>query len=370
MKNYYEILGVPKNATINEIKKAYRKLAIKYHPDKNKNNKIYEEKFKEAAEAYSVLSDTEKRKRYDNFGNNNNEEYYSTSSNMNMEDIFTNFGDIFNDEFEENFTEFKFSTSSGETRRNIKRKNINKNKLRGSNLRITLRLNLEEIYKGLEKKIKVKRMKLAPNIRYKNCNNCNGTGIVTNITNTFLGKMQTTVKCNLCKGIGKIINKIPKTANSKGLIQVEELINIKIPSGVTDGIQLKLSGKGNEVPFNGKTGDLIILIKEKAHKEFKRKGKNIHYNLYISIPEAILGTFKYIKTLDNNKKRIKIKSGIQNGEIIILKNKGLPAINGYSKGDLIIKINIWIPKKINNKQKKFFEKIKNDNNFIYKKNNK
>ncbi|WGH27677.1 MAG: DnaJ domain-containing protein [Candidatus Shikimatogenerans bostrichidophilus] len=359
MKNYYEILGITKDSSLNDIKKAYRKLAIKYHPDKNPNNKIAEEKFKEAAEAYSVLSDPNKRKKYDQFGNNNefNKDFYS--SNSNMDDIFSNFGDIFNDDFD-NFTEF-----------NINTKSKRKKKRKGSNLRIKIKLTLEEIYKGIEKKIKIIRMKLAPGIKFKNCQNCNGTGVITNISNTFLGRMQTTIQCNFCKGIGKIIFKIPINANYKGLIKVEELVKINIPSGITEDIQLKITGKGNEAPFGGKSGDLIILIKEIPHKIFKRKGNNIYYNLYISIPEAILGAIKKIKTLKENEyTQININPGTQNGEKIILKYKGLPSINGYEYGDLIIKINIWIPKNITNEQKKIFIKIKNDKNFLLKNKNK
>ncbi|WP_318165955.1 DnaJ C-terminal domain-containing protein [Candidatus Shikimatogenerans bostrichidophilus] len=346
MKDYYKILGVYKNASLNEIKQAYRKLAIKYHPDKNPNNKIAEEKFKEAAEAYSVLSDPNKKKRYDS--NRNNNTYTEYSEYTNMDDIFSNFGDIFSESFE-SFTDFNF------TRKKY-------NKIKGSNLRINLKVTLEEINKGVEKIIKVNRLKVDKNIKFKNCYNCNGTGVVTNITKTFLGRMQTTIKCNICNGIGKVI--FPQ--NAKLLIKYEELINIKIPSGVTEGIELKIQGKGNEAPYGGKTGDLIILIKEIPHKIFKRKGKNIYYNLYISIPDAILGTVKKIKTLNENIK-IKIKSGTQNGQKIILKNKGLPSINGSIKGDFIIKIIVWIPKKINYKQKKLFEKIKKDKNFLINK---
>ncbi|WGH26134.1 MAG: DnaJ domain-containing protein [Candidatus Shikimatogenerans bostrichidophilus] len=356
MKDYYDILGVSKNSSLNDIKKAYRKLAIKYHPDKNPNNKIAEEKFKEAAEAYSVLSDSSKREKYDQFGFSefNNDNNYYSKTNINVDDIFTNFGDIFNDEFE-GFTEFNLNTNTKK-----------KKKIKGNNLRIKIKLTLEEIYKGIEKKIKVKRMKVSPGIKYKNCPNCNGSGIITNISNTFLGKMQTTIQCTFCKGIGKIINFIPKNANYQGLVEKEEIIKIKIPSGVTEGIQLKINGKGNEAPYGGNPGDLIILINEIKHKIFKRKGKNIYYNLYLSIPEAILGTIKLVNYLENNKKQIKIKinSGTQSGKKIIFKGKGLPSINSYGYGDFIVNINIWIPKKINYEQKKFFKKIKNDKNFL------
>ncbi|WP_318165671.1 DnaJ C-terminal domain-containing protein [Candidatus Shikimatogenerans bostrichidophilus] len=352
MKDYYKILGVSNNASLNEIKQAYRKLAIKYHPDKNQNNKIAEEKFKEAAEAYSVLSDSNKKKMYDiNKQNNSNTNYEYTED---MDDILNNLGDIFGESFE-SFTDFNFT-----------RKKKKYNKIKGSNLRINLAVTLEDINKGVEKIIKVKRLKVDPNIKFKNCYNCNGTGVVTNITKTFLGRMQTTIKCNICNGIGKVIFPQNANTNNQGLIKVEELIKIKIPSGVTEGIELKIHGKGNEAPYGGKPGDLIIIIKEIQHKIFKRKGKNIYYDLYISIPDAILGTYKNIKTL-NEIIKINIKSGTQNGKKIIIKKKGLPSINGYEYGDFIIKIIVWIPKIINNKQKKIFEKIRNDKNFMINK---
>ncbi|MDH3003733.1 MAG: DnaJ domain-containing protein [Candidatus Shikimatogenerans sp. JK-2022] len=361
MKDYYEILGVSKTSTLNDIKKAYRKLAIKYHPDKNPNNKIAEEKFKELAEAYSVLSDTNKRKEYDQLGkdNYNNNYYYSNSNNsMNIEDIFTNFGDIFNDEYG-SFTEFNINTN------NINNKKTNK-KFKGTNLRIKIKLTLEEIYKGVVKNIKVKRLKVANGIKFKICPNCKGKGVITNITNTFLGKMKTTIECNFCKGLGKIIKNLPKNSNYQGLIETIDYLKIKIPYGMVEGMQLKIYGKGNEAPFGiGKKGDLIVLIKEIKNKYFKRKGNNIYYNLYISISEAILGTIKIISSFKNNEKyKIKIKKGIQSGKKIILKGKGLPNINGYEYGDFIIIVKIWIPNNINNEQKKIIEKLKNEKNFL------
>ncbi|WGH27222.1 MAG: DnaJ domain-containing protein [Candidatus Shikimatogenerans bostrichidophilus] len=356
MKDYYDILGLSKKCSLNDIKKAYRKLAIKYHPDKNPNNKIAEEKFKEAAEAYSVLSDNNKRSKYDKFGNTNyNSKNYYSSNNMNVEDIFSNFGDIFNDEFE-GFTEFNINTN------NKKKK---KKKFKGSNLRIKINLTLEEINKGIKKKIKVKRMKLSKGIKFKICPNCKGKGNINNITNTFIGRIQTTIQCDYCNGLGKIIKSIPKNANYEGLLEKEELVNINIPSGITEDIQLKIYGKGNEAPFGGNPGDLLILIKEIKHNLFKRKGKNLYYNLYISIPESILGTKKTIKTLNKYEKlKININKGTQSGKKIIFKGKGLPSINGYEYGNLIVNIKIWIPKKINYEQKKFFKKNKKDINFL------
>ncbi|MDH3004798.1 MAG: DnaJ domain-containing protein [Candidatus Shikimatogenerans sp. JK-2022] len=356
MKDYYEILGVSRDATLEEIKKSYRKLAIKYHPDKNPNNKISEEKFKEAAEAYSVLSDKDKKMQYDQFGyidNDTSSSSSSSSSSMNMEDIFSNFGDIFNDNFD-NFTEFNLNRS------NLRKK---RKKKKGSNIIIKLKITLKEIYYGVNKTIKIKRMKVAPGIKYKNCQNCNGTGVVTNITNTFLGKMQTTIKCRICNGEGKIIYNIPYNSNSQGLIKKVELVKVKIPKGIINGYQFKIVGKGNEIPFGGRSGDLIIFIKEKLHKKFKRIGLNLYYNLYISISEAILGSKKVIDTL-NKSIKVKIPKGIQVGKKLKLIGKGLPSLNGYKYGNFIININIWIPKKISNEQKKFFKKIKENKNFI------
>ncbi|MDH3004234.1 MAG: J domain-containing protein [Candidatus Shikimatogenerans sp. JK-2022] len=352
MKDYYNILGVSRDATIEDIKKAYRKLAIKYHPDKNPNNKKEaEEKFKEAAEAYSVLSDNNKRKQYDKYGNTSSYNTDYENINMNIDDIFSNFGDIFSDDFD-NFTEFGFNR----TKKKVK-------KIKGSNLKIVIPYTLEDIYIGIYKNIKIKRMILAPGIIFKNCQNCNGTGVVINITNTFLGKMQTTIECNICKGIGKYMINVPKNANELGLIPFIELIKIHIPIGITDGEYLKIPGKGNEIPFGGIPGDLIITFKELPHKIFKRKGQDLHRKLYISISEAILGNKKTIKTL-NNKIKIYIPKFTQTGKILLLKGKGLPYKDGYNYGNLIIHIYLWTPLKINKEQKKFFIKIKKDKNFI------
>ncbi|YCJ94330.1 MAG: DnaJ C-terminal domain-containing protein [Candidatus Karelsulcia muelleri] len=349
-KDYYEILGISKQASPEEIKKAYRKLAIKYHPDKNqnKNKKKAEEKFKEAAEAYNVLSNPEKKQRYDQFGHYG----YSGSEGMKMEEIFENFGDLFGDAFSGSFSDFGFG--------NYNRKKI----FKGSDLRIRVKLTLKEILKGVEKKIKVKRMKFAKGGEFFSCKNCNGTGKITRVTNTIIGKMQTTTTCNLCNGLGKKIKKLPKGANNKGLKKEEDLISLKITPGVTEGIQLKISGKGNEAPFgNGISGDLIVVIEEIHHEKFKREGKNLHYDLYISFPDAVLGTFEEVPILDG-KVRLKIEAGTQSGKILRLKGKGLPSNEGYGKGDFLIHIKIWTPNQLNEDQKKILEKFKFEKNFI------
>ncbi|WP_185852219.1 DnaJ C-terminal domain-containing protein [Blattabacterium cuenoti] len=350
-KDYYEVLGVSRNASPEEIKKAYRKLAIKYHPDKNLDNKKKaEEKFKEAAEAYEVLSNPEKRQRYDKFGHSG-VKGSGSGSEMNMEDIFANFGDIFADAFGEGFSSFGFGRS-----------NIHKT-IKGSDLRIRVKLSLEEIANGVEKKVKVKRLKVAKGIKFKNCPSCNGTGQIIRVTNTILGRMQTTSQCGICSGTGKIIENIPYGANKHGLIKEEELVNIKIPAGLTEGIQLKVSEKGNEAPFDGVSGDLIVLIEEIPHPKLKREGNNLHYDLYISFPDAILGALKEVPTI-NGKARIKIDPGTQSGKTLRLKNKGLPNIEGYGYGSLLIHVNVWTPKKINEEQRKFFEKMRKNENFL------
>ncbi len=351
-KDYYDVLGVSRNASSEEIKKAYRKLAIKYHPDKNLDNKKKaEEKFKEAAEAYEVLSNSEKRQRYDKFGHSGVKGNGSESG-MNMEDIFTNFGDIFADAFGEGFSSFGFGRSN---RRN--------KTIKGSDLRIRVKLSLEEIASGIEKKVKVKRQKIAKGIKFKNCSSCNGTGQTVRITNTILGKMQTTSQCYVCSGTGKNVENIPYGANKYGLIKEEEMVNIKIPAGLTEGIQLKVSEKGNEAPFGGIPGDLIVLIEEIPHPQLKREGNNLHYDLYISFPDAILGASKEVPTV-NGKARIKIDPGTQSGKTLRLKNKGLPNLEGYGHGSLLIHVNVWTPRKVNDEQKKFFEKMRKNENFL------
>ncbi|ASS46875.1 DnaJ C-terminal domain-containing protein [Candidatus Karelsulcia muelleri] len=346
-KDYYEILGISRDATTDEIKKAYRKLAIKYHPDKNKEKQA-EEKFKEAAEAYDILSNPEKKKRYDQFGHSQGD-----SGGMNMEDIFTNFGDIFGDIFGDAFNG-SFSGFS-----NYKNKNI-----KGSDLRIRVKLSLNEILRGIEKKIKVQRMKMAKGVEFIFCKNCNGTGQITRVTNTILGIMHTTTTCSICGGLGKKSERLPKGVNNKGLKKKEELVSITIPPGVTEGIQLKISGKGNDAPFgNGIPGDLIVVIEEIPHDQLKREGKNLHYDLYISFTVAVLGAYEEVPTGDG-KARLKIDAGTQSGKTLRLKGKGLPSLEGYGRGDLLIHINVWTPKKLNEEQKKIFKQIKNDENFI------
>ena len=353
-EDFYKILGVSKEASATEIKKAYRKKAIEFHPDKNPGDAKAEEKFKQAAEAYEMLSDADKKAKYDRFGHQAFEGGGGGfrgggfgGGGMNMDDIFSQFGDIFGG------GGGGFSGFSGGGRRA---------QVKGSNLRIRVRLTLEEIANGVEKKIKVKRKKVAKGTSYKTCATCGGSGQVTRIQNTILGRMQTSAPCNICGGSGQSIDKKPANADENGMLQTEETVSIKIPAGVVEGMQLKVSGKGNEAPGNGISGDLLVAIEEKPHDTLQREGDNLHYDLYISISDAVLGTSKEIDTV-NGKVRIKIEQGVQSGKILRLRNKGIPSINNYGTGDLLVHINVWTPKTLNKEQKEFFKKMTDDDNF-------
>ena len=352
-EDFYKILGVSKESSAAEIKKAYRKKAIKFHPDKNPGDAKAEEKFKQAAEAYEILSDADKKAKYDRFGHQAFEGGGGGGGfggfgggGMNMDDIFSQFGDIFGGGG-------GFGGFSGGGRRA---------QVKGSNLRIRVKLTLEEIANGVEKKIKVKRKKVAQGTTYKTCTTCNGSGQVTRIQNTILGRMQTSAPCNVCGGSGQSIDKKPSNADAHGLLQTEETVSIKIPAGVVEGMQLKVSGKGNEAPGNGISGDLLVAIEELPHPTLQREGDNLHHDLYISFSDAALGTSKEIDTV-NGKVRIKIEQGVQSGKILRLRNKGIPSINSYGTGDLLVHINVWTPKTLNKEQKEFFKKMSEDDNF-------
>lgn len=348
-QDYYEILGLNKSASAAEIKKAYRKKAIEFHPDKNPGDSKAEEMFKKAAEAYEVLSDADKRARYDQYGHAAFEGGGFGGGGMNMEDIFSQFGDIFGSAFGGSFG--GFGGFSGGQRR-----------VKGSNLRIRVKLSLEEVANGVEKKVKVRRKVQAPGVTYKTCTTCNGNGQVTKITNTILGRMQTAVACSSCSGSGQIIDKRPEDADAQGLKMAEETVSIKIPAGVEEGMQLKVSGKGNEAPGNSVPGDLLVAIETMEHETLKREGDNLHYDLYISISDAVLGTSKEIDTV-SGKVRIKLEPGIQSGKILRLRGKGINNINGYGSGDLLVHVNVWTPKELNKEQREFFEKMSTSENF-------
>ncbi len=345
-QDYYEVLGVSKAASESEIKKAYRKKAIQYHPDKNPGDQSAEENFKKAAEAYEILSDSEKKARYDQFGHAAFEGGAGAGG-MNMDDIFSQFGDIFSG-FGGGFGGFG---GFGQQAR-----------VKGSNLRIQIKLSLSDIALGVEKKVKVKRKIQAEGVRYKTCSTCGGSGQVTKIANTILGRMQTQSTCTTCGGSGEIIASKPSGADSRGLVTREETVSIKIPAGVEEGMQLKVSGKGNEAGGNSIPGDLMVVIKEEEHQTLKREGKNLHYDLRISFSEAVLGASKEIDTVDA-KVRIKIEKGTQSGKVLRLRSKGLSELNGYSKGDLLVHVLVWTPQKLNEEQIAFFENCQEDQNF-------
>ena len=350
-KDFYEILGISKGATPEEIKKAYRKKAIEFHPDKNPGNKEAEENFKTAAEAYEILSDPNKKAKYDQYGHQafDGGGGYGGGQHMNMDDIFSQFGDIFGGG---GFGGFGGRSGGGSRR------------VKGSNLRIKVKLTLEEIANGVEKKVKVKRKIQAQGVTYRTCSTCNGSGQIMKIANTILGRMQTAATCHTCGGSGQILDQKPSGADAQGMVLEDDTVSIKIPAGVVDGMQLKVANKGNEAPgSNSIPGDLIVAIEEIEHEFLKREGENLHYDLYISFAEAALGASKDIETV-SGKVRIKLEEGIQSGKILRLKGKGIPSINSYGTGDLLVHVNVWTPQTLNKDQKQFFEKNLTDENFI------
>ncbi len=346
-EDFYDILGISKSATAAEIKKAYRKKAIEYHPDKNPGDSKAEELFKKSAEAYEVLSDPNKKAKYDQYGHQAFEGGFGGGGGMNMDDIFSQFGDVFGGAFGGGFGGF----GGGGQRR-----------AKGSNLRIRVKLNLEEVAQGVEKTVKVRRKKQAEGVTYKTCSTCNGQGQVTKIANTILGRMQTAATCSTCSGSGQLIDSKPKDADAQGMVVQEDTVSIQIPAGVEDGMQLKVGGKGNDAPGNGVPGDLIVAIETLEHDTLKREGDNLHYDLYISLSDAVLGTSKDIDTV-SGKARIKLEAGLQSGKILRLRGKGIKSINGYGAGDLLVHVNVWTPKELNKEQKAFFEKMQGDENF-------
>lgn len=350
-RDYYEILGVSKSASEAEIKKAYRKLAIQYHPDKNPDNKEAEEKFKEAAEAYEILSNPEKKQRYDQFGHAGVGGAAGGGfggGGMNMDDIFSQFGDIFGGAFGGGGG---FGGQRGGRR-------VRK----GSNLRIKVKLTLEDVVNGVQKKIKVNKLVNAEGLTFKTCETCKGSGQVTRIANTILGQMQTSSPCPHCGGDGKTIEKKPAGANEDGLIRKEELITIDIPAGVEDGMQLSVTGKGNAGPKDGIPGDLIVLVEEIPHERIKRDGTNLLYDHYLSFSDVALGASAEIPTV-TGKVKINIDPGTQSGKVLRLKGKGVPNIQGYGKGDFLIYINVWTPQKLSKEEKKILEQLQNAENF-------
>jgi molecular chaperone DnaJ len=369
-KDFYEILGVSKSASADEIKKAYRKVAMQYHPDKNPGDKAAEEKFKEAAEAYEILSDADKRAQYDRFGHQafgpGNRGGGNTGGGMNMDDIFSQFGDIFGDDSPfGSFFGGGGRRGGGATRARG---------TRGSNLRVKIKLNYEEIAKGASKTIKVKKYVgcntcSGSGAKDKNsmqtCGTCGGSGQVRRVQNTFLGQMQTVTTCPTCNGEGSTITAKCTPCKGEGRVYGEETVTIEIPAGVQEGMQLSVNGKGNAGERGGSNGDLIVLIEEEAHGQLHRDGLNVAYDLHISFPDAVFGVQIEVPTIDGRAK-IKIPSGTQSGKIFRLKGKGFPNVNSYEKGDQLIQVNVWTPQQVTTEEKNTLEKLQHSQNFIPK----
>jgi len=352
-KDYYETLNLSKSASESEIKKAYRKLAIKYHPDKNPGNKEAEQNFKDAAEAYEILSNPQKRQQYDQFGH----AAFSGGQGfggggMSMDDIFDHFGDIFGSSFGGGFG------GRGGGGRRVRK---------GSNLRVKLKLTLEDIVNGVQKKIKVQKLVAADGVEFSNCTSCKGSGQVTRVTNTILGAMQTSSTCPNCKGSGQIISKRPSGVDSSGLEKKETVIEIDIPAGVEEGMQLSMQGKGNEAPGGGVPGDLIVAIEEIEHDHLVRNGTDLLYQLGLTFSDAVIGTSVEIPMV-TGKAKIKIPAGTQSGKNLRLRSKGIPDVNGYGRGDMIVNIQVYTPQKISKDEKELLLKLNESDNFKPKQN--
>ncbi len=368
-RDYYDILGVSKDADADAIKKAYRKVAIKYHPDKNPDNKEAEEKFKEAAEAYEVLRDPQKKARYDRYGHagvdpnaNFGRGGARGHGGMTMEDIFEQFGDVFG-EGGSPFESFFRGGRGGRGQRAGGK--------RGSNLRVKVSLSLEEVAKGVTKKIRVKKQLTCDQCNgsgakdsssKKGCTTCGGSGYVRQVRNTFLGQMATTAVCPACNGRGEVTTAKCSKCRGEGRVFGQETISIEIPAGVEQDMQLNMRGKGNAGMNGGPAGDLLIHIEEKPHDFFKRDGKNLLYDLYLNFADAALGTSVEVPTLDGRVK-VKIPAGTQAGKVFRLKGKGLPSVQNYGTGDQLIYVNIWTPKKLTDEERKILEKLKDMPNF-------
>ena len=366
-RDFYEILGVSKSSSADEIKKAYRKVAMQFHPDRNPGDKAAEEKFKEAAEAYEILSDTDKKAKYDRhghqaFGPGTGGGGGYGGGGMDMNDIFSQFGDVFGDDMFGGF----FGGGQSRSRGGAKARGQ-----RGSNLRIKLKMNYEEIANGVNKQVKVKKHVLCTTCggngakdssSIQTCGTCKGSGQVRKVTNTFLGQMQTVNTCPSCNGEGSTVTAKCTPCKGEGRVYGEETISIDIPAGVQDGMQLSMSGKGNAGERGGSSGDLIIMIEEEQHESLHRDGLNVSFDLYITIPDAIFGTSIEVPTIDGRAK-IKIPAGTQSGKIFRLKGKGFPEVQGYAKGDQLIHVNIWTPQEVSEEEKIALNKMQESENF-------
>lgn len=356
-RDYYEVLGIDKNADTTTIKSAYRKVAIKYHPDKNPDNKEAEEKFKEASEAYEVLSDSNKRSRYDRFGHEGLRGGQDYRQYTDMDDIFSSFGDIFGgggsifDEF--------FGTGA---RRGGRQRQQG---IPGSDLKVTMKLTLEEVAKGVAKKIKIKRFTeceacngtgAKSGTGMQTCRTCNGAGQVRQVQRSVFGQFVNITTCPECSGTGHIIKEKCEVCHGEGRTKVEETVSVNIPAGVESGNYLPVRGKGHAGKQGGPSGDLIVVIEEKEHEHFIRQGNDILYQLNISYPQAALGADISIPTLDGEDS-VAIEPGTQPGATIKLRAKGIPELNGYGKGDLKIIINVYVPTKLNSDEKRILNEL-------------
>ena len=363
-RDYYEILGVSKTASADEIKKAYRKVAMQFHPDRNPGDKAAEEKFKEAAEAYEVLSDADKRAQYDRYGHaglNNGRGGFGGGSG-NMDDIFSQFGDIFGDDVFGSFFGGGGRRGGGGAR---------SRGVRGSNLRVKIKLNYEEIAKGVTKNIRVKKYVGCTTCggsgakdkgSIQTCGTCGGSGQVRRVSNTFLGQMQTVTTCPTCNGEGTTVTAKCNSCKGEGRVYGEETVTIDIPAGVQEGMQLSVGGRGNAGERGGPNGDLIVLVEEEQHEELHRDGLNVAFELYISFTDAVFGTQLEVPTIDG-KAKIKIPAGTQSGKIFRLKGKGFPGVNSYEKGDQLIHVNVWTPQHLTAEEKTMLDKLNASPNF-------
>ncbi|XZF13636.1 molecular chaperone DnaJ [Chitinophagaceae bacterium MMS25-I14] len=364
-RDYYEVLGVAKTASADEIKKSYRKIAMQHHPDRNPGDKAAEEKFKEAAEAYDVLSNADKRAQYDRFGHAGVGSAagggFGGQGGMRMEDIFQNFGDIFGDDMFGSFFGGGGGRQGGGRRQGS----------RGANLRVKLKMDFSEIAHGANKKIKVKKyVPCQPcdgsgakdKSSIQTCSTCGGSGQVRRVANTFLGQMQTVTTCPTCNGEGTQISAKCPHCKGDGRVYGEDTLNLDIPAGVVDGMQLSMGGAGNAGERGGPAGDLLIVIEEEKHPQLRRQDMDVIYQLHISFPDAVLGTQSEVPTIDG-KAKIKIPAGTQSGKIFRLKGKGFPAFQGYEKGDELVEVNVWSPQHLSNEERTLLEKLKDSPNF-------